>query len=84
MQIKARFGQHAPVSMEALSGGQKTIAALALIFAIQRTDPAPFYLLDEIDASLSTEYHQTIAKMIKSLVRPSFASCAERSAVLEQ
>lgn len=36
-------------SMEQLSGGQKALAALALIFAIQRCDPAPFYLFDEID-----------------------------------
>jgi chromosome segregation ATPase len=32
-----------------LSGGQKSLVALALIFAIQRCDPAPFYLFDEID-----------------------------------
>ncbi len=30
-------------------GGQKSVVALALIFAIQRCDPAPFYLFDEID-----------------------------------
>ncbi len=38
--------------MKQLSGGQKTLVALALIFAIQRCDPAPFYLFDEIDAAL--------------------------------
>ena len=38
--------------LQQLSGGQKTIVALALIFAIQRCDPAPFYLFDEIDAAL--------------------------------
>ena len=40
------------MSMKQLSGGQKTLVALALIFAIQRCDPAPFYLFDEIDAAL--------------------------------
>lgn len=35
--------------MSQLSGGQKAVVALALIFAIQRCDPAPFYLFDEID-----------------------------------
>jgi hypothetical protein len=35
--------------MQQLSGGQKALVALALIFAIQRTDPAPFYLFDELD-----------------------------------
>ena len=35
--------------MQQLSGGQKALVALGLIFAIQRSDPAPFYLFDEID-----------------------------------
>lgn len=38
--------------MSQLSGGQKAVVALALIFAIQRCDPAPFYLFDEIDQVL--------------------------------
>lgn len=41
--------------MKQLSGGQKTLVALALIFAIQRCDPAPFYLFDEIDAALDPQ-----------------------------
>lgn len=35
--------------MNQLSGGQKSLVALALIFSIQKCDPAPFYLFDEID-----------------------------------
>lgn len=38
--------------MNQLSGGQKSLVALALIFAIQKCDPAPFYLFDEIDQVL--------------------------------
>jgi structural maintenance of chromosome 3 (chondroitin sulfate proteoglycan 6) len=34
--------------MSQLSGGQKALVALALIFAIQRCDPAPFYIFDEL------------------------------------
>jgi len=41
--------------MTQLSGGQKTVVALALIFAIQRCDPAPFYLFDEMDAALDSQ-----------------------------
>ena len=43
--------------MQQLSGGQKTLVALALVFAIQRADPAPFYLFDEVDAALDAKYH---------------------------
>ena len=38
--------------MSNLSGGEKTIAALALLFSIHSFQPAPFFVLDEIDAAL--------------------------------
>ncbi|XP_029697016.1 structural maintenance of chromosomes 1B isoform X2 [Takifugu rubripes] len=39
-------------SMDNLSGGEKAIAALALLFAIHSFCPAPFFILDEVDAAL--------------------------------
>ncbi|KAJ2723984.1 Structural maintenance of chromosomes protein 3 [Coemansia sp. Benny D115] len=57
--------------MQQLSGGQKSLVALALIFAIQRCDPAPFYLFDEIDANLDAVYRTAVADMIHELSRDS-------------
>ncbi|CAI7887938.1 unnamed protein product [Closterium sp. NIES-54] len=51
--------------MRQLSGGQKTVVALALIFAIQQCDPAPFYLFDEIDAALDPQYRAAVGSMIR-------------------
>jgi chromosome segregation protein len=49
----------------ALSGGEKALTALALVFSIQKYLPAPFYALDEVDASLDTMNVERIADMIK-------------------
>lgn len=50
--------------MSQLSGGQKALVALALIFAIQRCDPAPFYLFDELDQALDSSYRAAVADLI--------------------
>ncbi|MBP3847832.1 chromosome segregation protein SMC [bacterium] len=51
--------------LSALSGGEKALTALALVFSIQRYLPAPFYALDEVDASLDAMNVERIADMIK-------------------
>ena len=40
------------LNIDAMSGGEKTMTALAFLFAVQEIKPAPFYILDEIDAAL--------------------------------
>merc|ERR1719215_242525 len=59
------------LSMGQLSGGQKTVVALSLIFGIQRLEPAPFYLLDEVDAALDASYRSALANLIAKIGKES-------------
>merc|ERR1711992_55966 len=52
--------------MSNLSGGEKTIAALALLFAVHSYQPAPFFVLDEIDAALDNTNIGKVASYIES------------------
>ena len=52
ISIEARPRGKKISSLEILSGGEKTLVALSFIFAVQEFYPAPFYILDEIDAAL--------------------------------
>ncbi|ORD97572.1 SMC3 [Hepatospora eriocheir] len=53
------------ININSLSGGQKTIISICILFAIQRVDPSPFYVFDEIDANLDPEYCLKIYELIK-------------------
>ena len=65
ISVKVTFaGELESTQTSALSGGQKTLVALALIFAIQRCDPAPFYLFDEIDQALDSTHRNAVASLI--------------------
>jgi structural maintenance of chromosome 4 len=48
-----------------LSGGEKTLSSLALVFALHRYAPTPFYVMDEIDAALDTRNVSIIAHYIR-------------------
>jgi len=50
--------------LQALSGGEKSMTALALIFAIQEYEPSPFYLLDEVDQNLDAVNAEKAATMM--------------------
>ncbi|MFH1134173.1 MAG: chromosome segregation protein SMC [Nanoarchaeota archaeon] len=53
------------LDIRSLSGGEKTLTALALIFAIQEYEPASFYVLDEVDAALDKRNSEKLAKLIR-------------------
>lgn len=70
--------------MQQLSGGQKSIVALAFVFAIQKCDPAPFYLFDEIDQALDPQYRKAVAEMIHELAsKAQFITTTFRPELLE-
>lgn len=66
--IKVSFtgSKGSDMGMMQLSGGQQCVVALSLIFAIQRCDPSPFYLFDEIDSNLDAVHRTSVTRMIHS------------------
>eukprot|EP00429_Kryptoperidinium_foliaceum_P067731 CAMPEP_0176050074 /NCGR_PEP_ID=MMETSP0120_2-20121206/24886_1 /TAXON_ID=160619 /ORGANISM="Kryptoperidinium foliaceum, Strain CCMP 1326" /LENGTH=1306 /DNA_ID=CAMNT_0017383505 /DNA_START=96 /DNA_END=4016 /DNA_ORIENTATION=+ len=58
--------------MEQLSGGEKTVAALALLFAIHSFHPAPFFVMDEVDAALD---NVNLLKVCNYIQQRSRADC---------
>lgn len=67
IQVSFNSKKDEQLRVEQLSGGQKTVCAIALILAIQMVDPAPFYLFDEVDAALDKQYRIAVARTIKRL-----------------
>ncbi|AEC51316.1 chromosome segregation protein smc1 [Pyrococcus sp. NA2] len=65
LEIEAKPAGKDVKRIEAMSGGEKALTALAFIFAIQKFKPAPFYLFDEIDAHLDDANVKRVADLIK-------------------
>ena len=59
------------VSLDAMSGGEKTLTGLALIFAVQMHSPASFYVFDEIDANLDDVNAHNVAVLISEMSKSS-------------
>ncbi|ORY69792.1 RecF/RecN/SMC [Pseudomassariella vexata] len=53
--------------IQQLSGGQKSLCALCLIFALQQTDPSPMVIFDEVDANLDAQYRTAVAGLLQSI-----------------
>jgi len=56
-------------SLSLLSGGERTLTALALIFAVFRTNPAPICVLDEVDAPLDDANVDRFCRLLDEMVR---------------
>ena len=65
IDIKANPKGKRPSSINQLSGGEKTLTAIALLFAIYLVKPSPFCVLDEVDAPLDDANIERFSAMIK-------------------
>lgn len=54
-----------PIPMQLLSGGERALTALALVLALQQVSPSPFYVFDEVDASLDQANISQFAKLLQ-------------------
>ena len=64
VEIRVRLAGNKFLDIKSLSGGEKTLAALSFIFAIQDYNPASFYLMDEVDAALDKKNSELLSKLI--------------------
>ncbi|MDD5331543.1 MAG: chromosome segregation protein SMC [Candidatus Nanoarchaeia archaeon] len=64
VDLKVKLTGNKYLDIKSLSGGEKTLTALAFIFAIQEYSPASFYLLDEVDAALDKKNSALLSKLI--------------------
>ncbi|CCT66120.1 related to SMC3-required for structural maintenance of chromosomes [Fusarium fujikuroi IMI 58289] len=53
--------------IQQLSGGQKSLCALCLIFALQATESSPMVIFDEVDANLDAQYRTAVAALLESI-----------------
>lgn len=66
LEVKVQLGSVWKESLVELSGGQRSLVALALIMSLLQFRPAPMYILDEVDAALDLSHTQSIGQLIKT------------------
>ncbi len=65
IRIRVKITGRRFMDIQSLSGGEKSMTALAFIFSIQDYKPASFYVLDEVDAALDKQNSEKLAKLIR-------------------
>lgn len=69
INIVVKTGHGKYFDVKSLSGGEQTLVALSLIFAIQELSPYSFYLLDEIDAALDKRNSERLAGLLRKYMK---------------
>ena len=67
--ITIKVGKGKYFDVTSLSGGEQTLVALSLIFAIQEYKPYCFYIFDEVDAALDKRNSEKLAVLIKKYMK---------------
>lgn len=66
-----------------LSGGEKTMTAIALMFAVLKTKPTPFCILDEVEAALDDANIERFARYLKEFTEIQFTLVTHQKATME-
>lgn len=69
VQIMIKTGHGKYLDVTSLSGGEQTLVAISLIFAIQELNPYAFYILDEIDAALDKRNSERLASLLNQYMK---------------
>ena len=67
--IKASPPGRRVLNIDSMSGGEKTMTAMAFLFALQKFRPAPFYILDEVDAALDKPNTKKVTDLVENYAK---------------
>ncbi len=67
LDVKVNLPRKRIKSLDSLSGGERALTSIALLFALSQVNPPPFLILDETDAALDEANSRKYAKMLKDL-----------------
>jgi chromosome segregation ATPase len=77
-------GKRAIHDVTQLSGGEKTVAALALVFALIQVKRPPLLLMDEVDAFLDTENVSLVTQFMKSQLKAQTVMVSHKEVVIKE
>jgi chromosome segregation protein len=71
------------MNIDSLSGGEKTLTAIAFLMATQSVTPSPFYILDEVDAALDPENVLRLVLFLKNRKQSQFILISHNSETIK-
>lgn len=85
LTIKVKLTGKKFLDIRSLSGGEKTMTALAFLFSVQEHEPASFYIMDEVDAALDKHNSEKLAKLIRQYCeRAQYVIISHNDAVISE